>query len=388
MTLQKNLFTIFFITGLGSSLSSIASFLSIGSFFSNIFYISIALSLKTLAAAIFSYKAKSLINKFGVRKSYILSQVFGCFAVAVIAYGFWMHNFLIVVIGIMFSSIPGALISILLTFTLKTIASNNSQFRKDSGRRESIAGLSFFIAALLSPLLLIKLNIYMVLALDVLSFIVGTLLLQRVSFVSAAINSSDPEVLEYRIYKSKETWIFMIQMFSSLLLVSIVPIFASSSDIQFTKYLPTIIRQWIWGVDALMLVLASLIYLIAKNIKTYPTLEFIVLCNGSLLLLLLTNMHSITLVVLLGISLFSTISFLQLRDDYILSAGDNKQLIASYSGLSMLQKNLVYFLSPLILSTLFNKFNISTIIAIVVSLQIFAYIVCYFLKKPSLIYNP
>lgn len=381
MKLQHKLFFFLFITSIGSFLSSISSFLSIETYFHSSFYLSIALSLKTLAAAIFSYKVAYIIKQIGVKRAFIFSQVFGCSVILLLFLGFYIHNFSITLIGIMLSGIPLVLVGALCTFTFKVASDNELQFRKDSGTRELIIGLSMLSAAFLSPSLLMVMNLYYIFILDAISFIIGMLLLQYMCFSDLSINKTDN--ISLVVFKSSKTWIFIIQTTASLLLVAIIPIFASSKNISFTHNIPLIVRQWIWGIDALMLILASSIYLIVKNIKLYRSLEFLMTCNGITLILFINDfINNITMfVALFLISLFSSVSFLQFRDDYILSAKDNMQHIALYSGISSLQKYFVYFLSPLIVTMLFTQFNIVTIIIIVLLIQISAYFIVMFIKN-------
>ena len=376
LKLQQKLFIFLFTTGLGSCLSSFASFLTIEKYFNGLFYLGIALSFKTLAASIFSYHAEYFIKKLGVYFSFIASQIFGLISLFILFLGFQSHSFSLVVFGIMLTSIPTALVAILLTFTLKISTHSEFEYRKNSGAREFISGIAMLIGALLAPLLLLIINLYGVLLIDALSFILGTLLLYHINFSTLPkTNEVSSNILNSNIFKSRETWIFVIQTCASLSLVALIPIFASSSSISFTYNIPPLLRQWIWVIDALTWLLGSFIYLIAKNIKSYRGAELLIICNAILLTpLLYSSSAPIVFLVLIGISLASTISFMQFRDDYVLNAKNDIKLIASYSSFSLLQKNFVYFLSPLLISGLFSKFKLPIIIGIVIGIQGIAYL--------------
>lgn len=387
MNFQKKLLLFLFVTWLGSCLSSYASFLMMEQYFHGIFYLGTALAVKTLAAALFSYKAEMVINKLGVRSSLIASQLFGFFSLLVIFLGFKANNFYGVIFGVMLTGVPSVLVTILFTFMLKVSANNDLQYRKDSGRRELVVGMAMLLAAILTPLLLMSIHLYGIILIDALSFIFGLLFLGWINFSmlpERKATESDSAVIAPGVLKSRDTWIFIFQTCASLSLVALVPIFASSQTIALTQQLPVVLRQWIWGVNALMWLCASAIYLLAKSLKQYWGGEFLVVCNGILLIPFLFFSNTATVfLVLIAVSLVTTISFFQFRDDYVLSAGSDQQRIASYSSFSQLQKNIVYFISPFLVGGLFVRFDLPVIIAMVFSIQVIAYGAVYLLRKSN-----
>lgn len=372
----KSLLVFLFITGLGSSLSSLASFLSIDSYFHGALFLGVTLSSKTFAATIFSYKAESLINRFGLLWSFIFSQVFGCIAILVLFLGFFFHNFIVIIIGVMLTGIPMALVAILLTIVIKLIANNDVHYRKNSGTRELTTGLSMLIAAFLVPLLLMKTSLYCILLMDIGSFMVGAFLVYKMQFNKLPkYQNKDKLTIDNKVFKSKETWRFIVKVTASLLLVALVPIFASSHHVIITKQMPLILKQWIWMVDAVTLMLASFIYIFIKNLKLYYWYEFLITVNGILLLTFLIDVNNFNIFLgLMAISLLGSISFLQFRDDYVLSAGKDIRLISGYASLSLLQKSFIQFLSPLFMSLLFVKYHIQTIVIVVITIQVIGYI--------------
>lgn len=383
----KTVLIFLFITSLGSSLSSLASFFNIDSYFHGIFSVGLALSVKTFAASVFSYKAHILIKKIGLYWAFIFSQVFGCISILVLLIGFYFHSFPIVIIGVTLTGIPMALLAILVTIAIKLTTDNELSYRKHSGTREFITGLSMLIAAFLVPMLLIKIDLYNILLLDLLSFLIGIIII-KVRLSNLPIYSKTEFFIDSNIFYSKETWAFIIKVSASLLLTAIVPIFASSSHVLLTKDIPLMVKQWIWVIDAVTLMFSSFIYILLKDIKSNKLYEFIITVNGILLIIFLTEINTIKIFFgLVLISFSSSISFLKFRDDYILRAGKDLNCVASYASLSTLQKNFIQFLSPIILTILFTRCQIAMIIIVVLFIQILGYTIGNYVIKPYEVKN-
>ena len=95
MSLQNRLILFFFVTSLGSALSSIATFLSIEHYFESLILLGIALSVRTLASAVFSAFSNDIIHRLGLAQSLLASQIFGCLSLAVLFLGFHFDIFII-----------------------------------------------------------------------------------------------------------------------------------------------------------------------------------------------------------------------------------------------------------------------------------------------------
>lgn len=387
------LLLIFFgITTTGSALSGISAFLSLDNYFHSTILLAIALSARTFSGFLFSYYSNKIIKFLGIKKSLIISQIFGLFALFVLSLGFYLNNFLIALFGIMITCLPSVFIFILLSILFRLDVKNENKFRKYSGSRELIAGIAGISAAILSPLMLLKLNISTICVIDGITYLLGIILLKGIQLSSTyvPIEAKDSQLHNGQILLRSGTLVFLFQTSASLLLAGLVPLVASAQHMSLTENLPTLIREWFWSIDQIAAIVASSIYIAYTNFIKKSWLTPILILNSIWLIIpLFLNSHYSLLVIVL-ISLLLQISFQKFRDDFVLSVEENVELIYSYSAIAFAQKNFVYFLSPLILGIVFilpTLLAILLIIAIQIILYLLFKITIKYAKTTNILYN-
>lgn len=351
----------YFTTALGSAVSSIASFISIETAFKSITLLASALSLKTFVSAIFSYKSESIIKIIGIRKSFIYSQLFGCVSLVILYFGFKETNLIFTFTGIVFCSLPGALVAILLTILIKTNSTNDSMYRLLSAKREIIGAIVLLIASLFTPVLLWAFNLYYALIFDLSSYILGLFLLFTLKFdinisieTKPAINNNEMQ----DIFKSPFTWTFILQTTAALALIGLIPMLASSSRLPFSSQLNTHLREFLWTSEAITALVASTLYLYTRDKINGVIIKCLLMCSSIFLLLFNKNSSIyITLLYCTLISLITSLSFMKFRDDYILTAQHHNEKIRLYSSFSVFQKNFIQFISPLAISIFYTSFK-------------------------------
>lgn len=344
-------------------MSSIASFLSIESIFSSTTLLAFALSLKTLASAVFSFKAERLIKILGLRNSFLYSQLFGCASLCVLYYGFKESNVILTMCGIMLNSLPGVLVAILLTIIIRTNSANDNCYRGLSAKREIIAAVVLLIASICAPLLLWCYNLNYALAIDFVSYSLGLLLL--INFKLNLNNTIEPKQTQtinnnqkIEIFKSSHTWTFILQTIASLALIGLIPMIASSSKLPLAANLNDHLREFLWISEAITALLASTIYFYIKNKINSEIFKCSLMLSSIFLFCFSINSSIYTLLIFCTIiSLITSLSFMKFRDDYVLSAKNNGIYVIHYSSFSFFQKNIMSFISPLVISVFYTHFN-------------------------------
>lgn len=381
MSLQARLLVFYLITTLGYSVTSLATFLSIESNFHSMGYLGAALSLRTLSSCIFGYKANHLIQKINIRNSFICSFVFGLLSIGCIFSGFYYHVFLMVLFGLVLLGLPSVLTTILLTITLRISSKNENTFRKFSGSRELVFGFSRLFACLLAPILLLILNIKDIIFANLITYIVGLLIFFSINFqVLLAEKTLKPAIeIRHLIFKSRETWLYICQIASSMLLIALIPLFASSESIFLTKNVPILLRQSLWSVEAVTMVMGSAIYIIAKHVRENEGIKAILMLNGMFLLLLLLSSQAWVIVAVAALISFSImLSFYIFRDDYVVNAGNDTRLIEVHASCSAVIKDLIASVSPMLLTFLLAGFRLEIAISLILFIQgglYFSYVV-------------
>lgn len=340
----------------------------------------IALSIRTLAAAIFSYKANDIIKKIGLFWSLIASQIFGCLALAVLFLGFHFKVFALTALGIVLTGLPSTFVAILITIILRVSSDNSALFRKYSGRRELVFGIAMLASSILAPILLWKFNLNFVLAIDIVSYIIGFFLLLNLKISNQGSEEDEHKTLQplrYLVFNSNAQE-YLLKTNACLLLAGLLPLLASSSQINFTMDMPILFRQWLWSIEDITAISASLLYLFFTIIKKNKFFTAIVMMSGVWLIVPLQFENNYSIIIsAVVICLLTDFSGQKFRDDLVISAGDDLNLIKSYSALSLFQRNFVFFISPVLLSLLFTF----TSTPISVSIIIFIQFVLFFLYK-------
>ncbi len=376
MLLHYYLLTFLFITSFGSSLSSIASFSSIEQNFNSLYYLGIALSLKTFFAALAGLVFKSFILKMGIKKSLIFSQTAGCVTLLILLWGLKIKVFSLFLIGMVLTGLPMAVLAITYTFMLKFTSSDDDCFRKNSATREIVISSAIFIAALSTPVLLLTSGLYTIILVNMITYLCGTLMVFFIGEIKITNLNKNTNLNSFRkILTHKKTLAYFIQTSASLLLIAIVPIFASSNKISSITSVPLIFRQYLWVIDSIRLLFASIVYLLLRKYSSNKGYKLFLMCNGLPLLLLYFSINKITLIVALTVvGLLTSISFLQFRDDYVLSAGEDLNAIAQSSSLSIFQRSLMCTISPLIIISLFVNLDYIHACYLILTMQFLAYV--------------
>lgn len=377
MSLQNRLILFFFVTSLGSAFSSIATFLSIEHYFKSLILLGIALSVRTLASAVFSTFSNDIIHRLGLVRSLLASQIFGCLALAVLFLGFYFDIFLLTILGIILTGLPSTFVAILITITLRISSDNSALFRKHSGRRELVFGIAMFLSSILAPILLWKFNLNFVLLIDSVSYIVGFILLLNLKITERPAEEEPKTTQSFRkiLFVSKNVQEYMLKTSACLLLAGLLPLLASSAQITFTADMSTLIRQWLWAIEDITAISASLLYLFLSIVRKQKFFDAVVMLSGAWLIIPLVFEHNFSIIIsAVIICLLTDFSGQQYRDDLIVSAGNDTNLIKVYSALSLFQRNFIFFISPILLSILFSCTTVSMAVSIIIFIQFGLYI--------------
>lgn len=288
------------------------------------------------------------------------------------------QSFSLALIGIMASSIPLTFILILMTITLKLASESDEEYRKQSGIRELLLGIGLFLAATTTPFLLLNFSINVVFSVSGILFALGTLLIFLIKIDKFKTPDKDetgfsPDV-KTNIFHYRATWVYIIKTSSSLILASFVPLIASSTQIHLTESLAPTLRELLWSVESAVIILSAIFYVTFKANRNKPWFQLILCINSPILFIaLISNSYLSILVAAIGISLLVYLSFQQFRDDYILAADKNFELITNFSAFSMLQRNFIFFISPLVVGLLFDKVGF---VYSIVCIALFQFIIC------------
>lgn len=384
MSLQNRLLLFYLITTFGYSMTGIATFLSIDKTFHSIGYLGIALSLRTLSACIFGYLANHIIKRIDIRRSFFCSLALGLLSIICVFSGFHFNNFFIVLIGLVLIGLPSTLSNIFLTISFKISSESSFFYRKYSGSRELVFGIARLIACLVAPFLIYKFNLNIVIFANLMAYLLGIVLIININFkpISNA-KSCDPVIkINYLMLRSKETWMYILQISSSMLMVALIPLLASLNQISLTIHLSPLIRESLWSIEAITMILAGFIYLIAKKAGNNEIVKLLLMLNGSFLFFLLYIKQSILVVaIIMFISVLMMLSFYLFRDDYIVNAGENTRLIEAHAAFSSVMKDLICSISPVILSIVLTSFSLDITISIILLIQTSCYCTYFFLSK-------
>jgi len=376
MLFQNKLLRFYLITSLGLSIISLATFLNIDKYFHSIGYLGLALSLRTVSSCVLGYNANYIIKKINVLNSFILSFTLGIISIFCIYIGFYYHNFVILLFGIVLIGLPITLTTILLTITLRMASDDSSMFRKYSGSRELFFGFSRLLACLLTPVMLLKISVSSLILTNLMIYLIGLCLFWDLDLKRFA-NENIPDSfikINHLILKSNDTWIFICQTIASLSLIALIPLLASSDQISLTKDFPPLLRQSLWSLEAMTMIFGSLIYILAKWSRNSEIIKAILMLNSIFLFVLLYfRQPAMIIFIVMLISLTIMLSFYIFRDDYVITAGKDKSLIEAHAAFSSVMKDLICSISPVLLSYLLASFRLNVAILSILSVQLTLY---------------
>lgn len=350
----------YFVTTFGSSLSSIAAFLSVENYFHSLLLLGITLSARSFASAVFSSSAAKIILKLGLRNCFLYSQVFGCISLIILSLGFVYKNVGLMLLGIILTGLPATFVAILLTSYLRLSHKVDSHYRKASAKREIVLSCALLASSLLAPLFLWWFTLHAVFMIDGLSYMIGFLLILKLdSFVyngNQACKNENINKTKTFPRLSSDTLDFFLKSSCALMLAGLLPLAASSSQLEISSKLPMVIREWLWLVEDITAMASSLVYMLLIRYQSSRLFVPLIMMNGVYLLLPLvfTQSKILSISVILINSFLIDFSFKKFRDDYVISAENNITLIQKYSAITQMQRNFILFLSPILLSGLFN----------------------------------
>lgn len=353
------------------SLVSIASFLTIGAGFSGIAFLGLALSLRTLSSAISSHFIGRLTAKINSKRLLIYSQVLSFLIILMLIIGFSSKNKILILLGITLLGIPYVCKNVFMTIYFKFLNAQDDAFRKKSGRREFIFGLARLCSCVFSPFLLFYFGIntimFSAMLISVLSF-VFSLTIQPVNILETDTKKDKATIA--KIFSHAATWEYICKCSAVLLPVSFIALLASSDQLLFSSHIPKVWRQLFWAIEALTMVIGSYVYIKFKLFFKSKIIGFMIMLNSISLLLLLLSDNITVLALSSGIlSLLIMMGFYIFRDDYILAAGNNDELIRGFSSFSSVQQYIMYTVSPLFLASLFEHCSLFYSIFIILVLQ-------------------
>ena len=184
--------------------------------------------------------------------------------------------------------------------------------------------------------------------------------------------------------KYNATWVYSIKLLSSMLLISFIALIASSKNFFHLKHIPELFRQSLWSIEAFAMIIGSSLYVFLRKSTILNSSQPILLLNSITLVLIQITPSPLTLILTnFLLSLLIMLAFYKFRDDYVLSAGSNSELINGFSAFSLAQRDLVCTLSPVILSYLFSHYHFLTTVNILIIAQICLFISAWYLEHPS-----
>jgi MFS family permease len=363
----------FIIAAMCSSFSSLCIFLNIESFFYKITYLSIALSFRTFLSSIFGYFSPNILDKIGVKKSLILSQIFSLILLILLMLGFYIHNLFLVLTTTILTGLSFTLLNIVVTICFRLDIEATKYFRKNSARRELSFGLSRLTGCLLVPVLLYKINIYNIIIMIAIGHLFVIFLILGTTFPEkkrTLIKSNKFSFISIRKNITKLKFIF--QLTAGLLLIALIPLLASSSNIPLTHQFSIVTRQLLWSVEAITMIMGGIIYLLSKKLYSNKILSIILLFNSFLLFLPIFSNNLVIIFTMCGlISFLLMLVFYIFRDNYILLAGNDPVKIKEHTSFAFALKDFICALSPLYLTCFLTKFSWLNFSMLIIATQLF-----------------
>lgn len=390
--LVARLVSFYFITSIGSALSSIAVYLSIDNYFRSLVLLSIALSAKTVASAFASYISKSLIDKFS-NLSIILfiSQAFGLVSLLVIYFGFKEESYSILLLGVILTGFPGSVISIVMTISFKKISNENKVFRKASGIREIAFNFAMLLSVLLAPVLLYYYSVSFLLLIDAISYFVALLLLfyKSLNLEMKSYNVPESETVKQTgliklFFKSKSVQVFFFKINAAMLLVGLLPLLSASNHFDLTSHMPVILRQWLWVIEDIAAMLAGFLYLKYGSRHHRSGFIFILQLNAIFLVFTLVSKDYIIVSLALTLIYFSIYyAFQKFRDDFLVELPKNSPLVNAHAALSQLIRSIAYTVSPLLMGLLAGYLNYIEYVFVILAIQLMLYLLHLFTARSN-----
>lgn len=371
MTARNRLLFFFVVTGSGSVLSALATFIRMEWVFQDMQLLGLALSVKTVGALFVSRLAAPYLSKVGTRRSLTHSQWFGLLSLTILYFGFSLKILPLVLLGIGLSSIPMVLVNVGVIAQGRILSQGEGHFRSFSARIQGALGGYFLAASLAAPVLLKFFGIEVVFAIDAISYGLGL-------WVLSGVSDSPHLAVKEECALPRGNWIhalfssrqFLLFAGAPLLLSAFAPLLASSKSISLTDQFPAILRESLWSVEAITILLSGLLYGFAHRWLESRLVQAGLMLSAAALTPLLLSPTPIVVgsVLLFNAFVFNT-AYLKGRDDLIVGVGLSESQIKSRSSLAFGYKSLVQALSPLILTWLFSSVSVTQAVWVLLGTQ-------------------
>jgi hypothetical protein len=358
------------LTQFGTQLASFLGFASIGFDYDDVLSLSVALALKTLFIALFSYKASRFVLKFDARKCVVITQISGIAVSSLLWFALHTKSPGFTLTLILISGIPSVVFANAMTILLRRTTSTDNEFKHIQAVRGTFASCTFIVAGMTWPILYIKLGWRGILVLDIFTFLVALALILRTHAFKAGewatiIESPSPTILTNKRLKLtdlvrhilSDRLIELRQYFVRIILiyigVGLIPLISSSNsflsvgDSYGVEYL-----GYFWAVEATATFAANVAYQFLNRISHIGNVV-IAITNTSYFFLYYGVSSSTFTTVLVCIFVgrwFMEIQAVYYRDQLIVKASSITDqvkvisFISSFNGLAMAISPMILYL--------------------------------------------
>jgi MFS family permease len=381
---EHKLLLCYFLISFGSSMSMITTFIQINPYFGKMEFLAYALSARTLVMMAASLSLQRILQSFKVRNILFYSQLFGVISTISIMVGFSSNSYLLVFLGIVLGGLPANILNVCTTSTLKNMIMDEFIYRKISGTREIASGCALIGAGLLAPILSHLINIHYIFLFTAIVYLLTSIyiLLSDMSFGEL----DEPEIASVNIslksvFTSKPFILFQISVFASLILIGLFPIVAGTKDLIPNFEINDILRGNLWALEGVAVFSMGLVYIIANKVKHSPYV-YLLFLNAVLIFLLTVFTSTFSLfLICFAFNFLMSMAFLKFKDDLLIIAGSNRNLVNSYTTLAHFIRSLLCTISPLLLTIMFGGLGFYKSIMYIFIYQLGLLILYIFINK-------
>jgi MFS family permease len=374
-------FTIFFFfTTLGSVLTTIACFLTAEETFKLSYVLPAALSIKTLSSVIFASKITHLFEKWDLKISLLFSEFMGIISIASLFAGIKLQSPYLFLTGIGFSMLPSIGLRNSFITLIRLTEESHREFKKKSGKMQSLIGMAFLISTVMAPTLLKFIGIYNILIIDLISFIA---MLVFIFFSELSFNSQaqDKKPTETKTISFSLKTKVMVGVFAISVLSGLLPIAASSNKDMLNISLDTFYRDYIWTVEALIMIFTGQMYafLNEHKVSKYTYYLSYISCCFVFALLSISSTSVMFFITLIFITLVSNFGFIYFRDHLIVNSEKSLGVTSRMTALGQMGRSLAMAVSPIIISYVLTNHSQSFFI-IFITVQLLLSLIYFFLS--------
>jgi len=361
----------FLATQVGSSLSIVATFISVESAFGNLSLLGVALSFNTIIAVAFGYLMPSLSFRFGLSKVLAAGQIIGLISVGVFWQSFERKSILLLALAVVLAAFQRVSLGVALTAGLKKEIQDEDLYRKFSARREFIGGISMVVAGLAAPLIIHSLNLNWVWVIDFISFLIAFAILPFAKMGGTNLPKNQAPLPSFPLLTSPEYLRFFLSISAALLGIGLLPLMAGSETFfsQTSNFLIQL-KKVLWSVEGLMALTAGIFYLRFHQFLRGKNILFLVNLWPLLIFSLWPSLATFILLVI-WVPLTFNFAFMTLRDDLLVSCQNDHGKIEKMSAYATLARAALSSVSPLALGAAYGLFQNWTSAALILIVQIF-----------------